>query len=201
MHLPRNRANFGFAALVSRFRRSYPFAARAHGRNVKSATLACLFVLFVFDHRALTDLLQILLRFLLVALGRDALAGLALARRVFRRRFLLGADREHLDAVFGDLGRGQPADFDAVQHLAQLGRNVGGAADDLVAYRDVLERAGEVDAFIATLEAAAQGLRLALAPVDECFRRPGRDQEQDRTQGVVVADGIVGLRFHFLEDV
>src|SRR5689334_15838337 len=125
--------------------------------------MASSLALFVFEHRAATELLQILLGSLLVALGHKVLLGLALARRVVGRRFLLGADREHLNAELGDFWRRQAAHLDAFENLAQLRRNVGRAANDLFAHGDVLERAGERDALVAALKAAAQGLRFALA--------------------------------------
>ena len=127
--------------------------------------------------------------------------GLLLTGRVVGRGLLLRADREHLDAGLGDFGRRQLADLDALEHLAQLRRKVGRAADDLVAHGDVLERAGEGDAVLAALEAPAQRFRLALAPVDEGFGRAGRDDEQDRPQRVVVADRVVGLAVHRRQDV
>src|SRR5262249_50071200 len=114
-----------------------------------------------------TKLLQILLGALLDTLVHDGFAGLALAWRIVGSRLLLGADREHLDPELGDLGRRQASDLDAFEHLAQLRRNVGRAADDLLAHRDVLELTGEGDALVATLEAGAQGLCFALAAIDE----------------------------------
>ena len=97
---------------------------------------------------------------------------------------------------FGDFGRRQPADLDAVENLAQLWRNIGRAASHLLADRDVLEGAHKRNAVVAILETTAQRLRFAPACVDERVRCPGRNEEQDRTQGVVIADAIVGFGFH-----
>src|SRR5262249_23517357 len=40
-----------------------------------------------------------------------------------------------------------------------------------------------------------------LRPSAECWRRARGHQKQDRTQGVVVADGLVRFRFHRREDI
>src|SRR5262249_57564998 len=95
-------------------------------------------------------------------------------------RLILGADREDLDSELGDLGRRQSADLDAVEHLAQFRRDVSRAANDLLAHGDVLEGAGKGNSLVATLKTAAQSLRLALAPLNDCIRRSGRDEEKDR---------------------
>src|SRR3981189_2460109 len=143
--------------------------------------------LLVLEHRAATYLLQVLLGSLLVALGHETLLGLALARGVVGRRLLLGANRKHLDAELGDFRRRQAPDFDTLENFAQLSRNVGRAANDLLAHGDVLQCAGEGDALLAALKASAQGLRFALAPIDERIRRPRRYEEKDRTHRVVGA--------------
>src|SRR5262249_26147681 len=135
--------------------------------------------LLVLEHCAATYLFQILFGSLLVALGHDGLTGLTTDQRVVGRRLLLGADREHLHSVLGDFGRRQSANLDAVEHLAQLRRNVSRAADDLLAHGDVLEGAGKGNSIIATLKTAAQSFRLALASLDGCFRRSGRNEEKD----------------------
>src|SRR6266545_5712971 len=103
----------------------------------------------VFDHRAAPYFLQILLRLLLELFGEHAVADLTLAGRVFGCRLLLGADGKHFDSELGDLWCRQPADLDALEHLAKLERKVGRAADDLITHGDVLERAGKGDAFLA----------------------------------------------------
>ncbi len=129
---------------------------------------------------------------MLVALGHNGFTSLAAARGIVRRRRLLAAHRDHLDADLGHLGGGQLADLDAIEHLALVGPDVGRAARDLIAHRHVLQPARKGDALVATLEAPAQTLGLALAPLDERFRRSRRDDEQDRAQRVVVAH-VVGL--------
>src|SRR6266545_3120442 len=77
-------------------------------------------VLLVFNHRAAAYFLQILLGSLLEALGEHAFADLALAGCVVGGGLLLGADRKQFDSELGDLGRGQSADLDALEHLAEL---------------------------------------------------------------------------------
>src|SRR5262249_41310139 len=72
---------------------------------------------------------------------------------------------------------------------------------DLITHRHILERPGEGDPFIAALEAAAQGFGFTLASVDECFRRSRRNEKKNRTQGEIIAGGLVILRFHGGQDV
>src|SRR5215831_14096338 len=138
---------------------------------------------------------------MLVALGHDRLAGLPPDRRIVCRRFLLRTNREHLDAEFGDFRWRQSANFDTVEHLAQLRRNVSRAANDLVAHGDVLESAGKGNSRVAVLKTAAQAFRFALASLHQRLWRSSRNQEKDGAKRVIVADAIVGLRFHRRKNV
>ena len=70
-------------------------------------------------------------------------------------------------------GAVRPTDLDALEHLAKLRRNVGGAADDLLAHGHVLESAREGNALLATMEASAQSFCFASPAVDELSAAPG----------------------------
>src|SRR5262245_1973046 len=72
-----------------------------------------------FDHGALAQLAQILLRFLFEAFGLQILARLLAARRI-GLALVLGAHCKHLNAKPRDLGRGQLADWHAVEDLAEV---------------------------------------------------------------------------------
>src|SRR5262249_61261322 len=117
---------------------------------------------------------------MLVALGHDRLARLPPDRRIVCRRFLLRANREHLDAELGEFRWRQSANFDTVEHLAQLCRNVSRAANDLVAHGDVLESAATGNSRVAVLKTTAQAFRFALASLHTRRWRSTRDQGKTR---------------------
>src|SRR6516165_10151678 len=74
----------------------------------------------IFDQGLAAQLLQVSLRLLLEFLIEQGFARLLLVERVIGLGGVLAADREHLDAEFGDLRGGQLADRNAVETLAQL---------------------------------------------------------------------------------
>src|ERR1700761_3022313 len=95
-------------------------SVRASGRTI--ATLLAL------DHRLLSQLAKKLFGFDLEFLGEELLAGLSLLRRIFLG-LLAFAQREQLDSLRGDLGRGQVADFRLVENVAQHRRKIRRALD------------------------------------------------------------------------
>src|SRR5947208_13217479 len=88
-------------------------------------------VLSALDQRFAAEPLQILLGLLLEPFGVHRLAGLALAWRI-GLGFVLAADRVHFDAEAGDFRRGELAEGDAFERLADLRRHVGRGARDLI---------------------------------------------------------------------
>src|SRR5262245_29588505 len=89
-----------------------------------SARTCAIRLLAGFDHGGLTQLAQVLLRFLVEAVSPEFLERFPALRRIDLGRDF-GAHRERFNTVPGDLGGSQLAERHAVQDLAEVLRQVG----------------------------------------------------------------------------
>src|SRR5208282_1857152 len=155
----------------------------------------------VFDHGRAPQTLKVAL-----GLGAELLLEHLIANFLHTRRIGFGlflvANREHLHSLRRRFGRSQVTDTGAVENVAQLLRQLGGILRDLIAYRDVGQRAGKRNAVAAVLKARAQGVGVMFAGLVSGLGRTARHNENDGAHDVFVAHvvlfrGLVQLELRF----